>query len=95
MQEIYLAAGDFNGDGKLDLAITLTNFAPPSTNNTVVVWSGKGDGTFRMPVSSFEVGQTPVSVVAGDFYGDGQLDLAFAKYYSNTVTLLRNTSRQP
>src|SRR5262249_30950137 len=64
-----IVAGDFNGDGKLDLALT------DGTNNTVVVLMGNGDGTFRCP-AEYPVGQGPASLVVGDFTGDGKPDLA-------------------
>ena len=41
----YLVAGDFNGDGKLDLAI-----ADPDSNS-VSVFLGNGDGTFQAAVA--------------------------------------------
>jgi hypothetical protein len=73
--------GDFNGDGKLDVA-----FVDVDTNQ-VVVALGNGDGTFGMPVS-FPTGTTPYAILAADFNNDGKLDLAIANGGSNTVTLL-------
>ncbi|MGB9178835.1 MAG: FG-GAP-like repeat-containing protein, partial [Pyrinomonadaceae bacterium] len=62
--------GDFNNDGKLDIAMSLN--AP----NQVGVLLGNGDGTFaqltRFPTNS---GGTPTSLVAADFNLDGKLDL--------------------
>ena len=66
-----VAVGDFNGDGKLDLAV-----ANEGSNN-VSVLLGKGDGTFQTAVN-YAVGSTPASVAGGDFNGDGKLDLAVA-----------------
>jgi hypothetical protein len=73
--------GDFNGDGRLDLAVA--NLA----SNDVSVLLGNGDGTFQ-PESRVAVGAGPGSIVAGDFNGDGRLDLAVAGRYSNDVTVL-------
>jgi hypothetical protein len=59
----YVAAGDFNGDGHLDLIGDGTTFLP-----------GKGDGTFGTQVqvnSDFNIR----SFAVGDFNGDGHLDL--------------------
>jgi hypothetical protein len=67
-----VAVGDFNGDGKLDLAVA--NSAYPGT---VSVLLGKGDGTFLL-AQSYAAGVTPYSVAVGDFNGDGKQDLAVA-----------------
>jgi uncharacterized protein (TIGR03437 family) len=61
--------GDFNGDGKLDLAVA--NFY----GNTVSILLGTGTGSFGAK-TDFRTGSTPTSVAVGDFNGDGNLDLA-------------------
>lgn len=62
-------AADFNGDGKLDLAVA------NDATNTVSVLLGNEDGTFQAHVD-FPVVQGPTSLAAGDFDGDGKTDLA-------------------
>jgi hypothetical protein len=75
-----VAAGDFNGDGKLDLAVaTFPNF--------ISVLLNRGDGTFNA-ATNYTVGPNPTTVVVGDFNGDGKLDLASVDHNSNTVTVL-------
>ncbi len=68
-----LATGDFNRDGKLDLAVANSN------THTIQIMLGNGDGTFATG-ASFSVGSSPTSeptsIVVGDFNGDGKLDLA-------------------
>ena len=76
-----VTAGDFNGDGKLDLAVTA------ETSRTVVVLIGDGSGSFG-PGTSFGVGLDPRAVVSRDFSGDGVADLAVANYNSSTVSIL-------
>ena len=79
-----LAAGDFNRDGKLDLVVT--NFAN-GTPSTVSVFIGNGDGTFQAPVT-YGVGSGPISVITGDFNGDGFLDVAVANQNDHSVSIL-------
>jgi hypothetical protein len=76
-----LAVGDFNGDGKLDLAVA------DLIGNTVSILLGDGRGNFTL-VSSPTVGAYPESVAVGDFNGDGKLDLAVADFLGNTVSIL-------
>jgi Bacterial Ig-like domain (group 3)/FG-GAP-like repeat/Abnormal spindle-like microcephaly-assoc'd, ASPM-SPD-2-Hydin len=79
---ISVAAGDFNGDGKPDLAIT--NFS----SGNVSILLGNGDGTFQTAVN-YSAGSRPISVATGDFNGDGILDLAIANNKtSGTVSIL-------
>lgn len=76
-----IVAADFNGDAKLDLAVT------DYSSNTVMILLGNGDGTFGAP-NSIPVGSQPISIVTGDFNNDGKLDLAVANEADGTVTLL-------
>jgi len=71
--------GDFNGDGKIDLAIGF--------NGAVGVYLGNGDGSFTQPSGSPFSG-SGLELHVGDFNHDGKLDLASIDDYSNTVTLL-------
>ena len=73
--------GDFNGDGKLDLATANGN------SNNVSVLLGDGSGGFGT-ATNFSVGSNPYSVTTGDFNGDGKLDLATANRNSNNVSVL-------
>ncbi len=75
------AVGDFNGDGRADLAVV------NQASNTVSVLPGNGDGTFK-PRTDYAVGTTPLAVVVGDFNGDGKLDIVTANFASKTLSLL-------
>jgi hypothetical protein len=66
-----VVVGDFNGDGKLDLAVA--HFG----NNIISISLGNGDGTFQAAVA-YALGNSPYSVAIGDFNGDGKLDLVTA-----------------
>jgi len=81
-----LVAGDFNKDGKLDLIVANCRCGGPGPS-TMSVLLGKGDGTFQSQVQ-FATGNSPLAIVAGDFNGDGGLDVALADYYRNQLDVL-------
>jgi hypothetical protein len=64
-----VAVGDFNHDGKPDLAVADFN------TNTISILMGNGDGTFQ-PHVEYPTTSFPFGIVVGDFNGDGALDLA-------------------
>lgn len=70
-----LAAGDFNGDGRTDLVVSL---ADPTFSLSLL--TGNGDGTFNAPVN-FEnnaAQEDSPAVVATDLDNDGRLDVVLA-----------------
>jgi uncharacterized protein (TIGR03437 family) len=71
---VSIASADFNGDGKPDLAVA-------SVGGAVSVLLGNGDETFQ-PGINYSVGSlainSGVGITAGDFDGDGKVDLVVA-----------------
>jgi hypothetical protein len=63
-----IATGDFNGDGRPDLAVANAG------SNTITVLFGQADGTLGN-AQTLSVGVQPVTLAAGDFNGDGVSDL--------------------
>jgi FG-GAP-like repeat/Putative Ig domain len=83
-----MTTGDFNGDGKVDLAIT------DQQDNTVSILLGNADGTFQSPLE-FSTGKFPIGVAAADFNGDGRLDLAVANQTDNTFSVMLHIPQPP
>src|SRR5262249_48858987 len=91
---LHIVSADFNGDHKMDLAVTNLE------SNNVSILLGRGDGTFTVAASS-AVGMGPVGLVVGDFNHDGKVDLAVADSgvlsgnnqgaHANTVAVLLGT----
>lgn len=75
-----MAAGDFNGDGKVDLALAANEF---------IVLLGRGDGTFSRGVAIDEADRA-VSLAAGDLNGDGSPDVVLGCYYGGAIHVLLN-----
>ncbi len=85
-----VAAADLNGDGKPDLvsANWVSNNISVLLNTTA---PGAGTATFATK-QDFGVGDRPGSVAAVDLNGDGMLDLASANNYSDSISVLLNTT---
>jgi hypothetical protein len=79
-----LAAGDLNGDGKLDLV-----FASDSGGNTVTALLNKGGGTFAT-TASVAVTVAPTALAAADFTGNGKQDLVVMGEVGDISILLSN-----
>lgn len=79
-----VAVGDFNKDGKLDMAVSNYN---NGNAGTVSVFLGNGDGTFQ-PKVDYATGNGPVVVIVGDFNHDGNLDLVTANDTGSSVSVL-------
>lgn len=80
-----MAFADFNGDGRIDIAL-------PAGNHTVAVYLGRGDGTFVnpwysvVPMAASQV-DANASVLAADFNHDGKMDLAIVGTDDSTNTV--------
>jgi uncharacterized protein (TIGR03437 family) len=80
-------AGDFNGDGKHDVASVYSGPADNSTPGGISLLLGNGDGTLQ-PAVNYPAGLGTVAAAAWDFNGDGKDDLAVLNYADNTVTIM-------
>lgn len=79
---VSLVVGDFNGDGKLDVAVV--NYLP--TGN-VMIFLGNGDGTFRAG-ASYAAGLEPYRATAVSLRNNGILDLVVSDRLSDDVNVL-------
>lgn len=75
-----ICTGDFNGDGKADLATVNV------TTDDVSVLIGIGNGTFQ-PAVSYPAGTDPSGVCAADVNDDGDIDLAVSNFISDDISI--------
>jgi len=78
---VSVTAGDFNGDGRRDVATANTD------GKYVSVLLGNGIGTFG-PSADVATGKTPNFIRTADLNADGFLDLVTANTTDNSVTVL-------
>lgn len=87
-----IVAADFNGDGKVDIATSNTS------DDSISVLAGVGDGTFSPKVDFSLIIQPdhllvgPLGLIADDFNGDHQVDIASANQDDDSVSVLLNAA---
>jgi hypothetical protein len=77
--EFALCTADFNGDGKLDLAVA---------DSKVTIWMGNGAGAFNGSSPPVMVGTDPECIISADFNKDNVPDLAVANTSSGNISIL-------
>jgi hypothetical protein len=83
-----IATCDINGDGKLDIAV-----ANMDGNNISVFRNTGSNGNMAFDNRiDFGVGSGPRDVAFGDLNGDGKADMVVSNSFSNSISILRNTS---
>jgi FG-GAP-like repeat len=73
--ETEAVMGDFNGDGKPDVAKVVSNVIASVTTYQVAVLLGNGDGTFQTAVVTATDGNSDDPIVVGDLTGSGKDDI--------------------
>jgi hypothetical protein len=77
-----VAAADFDSDGHNDLAVA-------SENGSVSILLGNGDGTLADAVA-YPIPPYPSDLTAGDWNGDGSVDLAFVHWGTDSASIALN-----
>jgi hypothetical protein len=81
------APGDYNGDGRTDLAVSSFD-----AGNVSVLLRQPGGG-FALEGTVIPLNTQISAIAAGDFNSDGRLDLAATQYLGNQVVLLMRNSQ--
>jgi hypothetical protein len=76
----FVNYGDFNNDGKIDLAV--------ATASNVAIMLGSGTGSFGAP-TNYAAAWGACSINIADFDADGNIDLAVANETSGNVSILK------
>ncbi len=78
---LAITTNDFNGDGKMDIALSnnITN------DVSIILGNGMGGGTL---LANFPVGSQPYFIISADFNSDNIIDLATSNYLSGNVSIL-------
>ena len=84
---VGIAAEDFNGDNKTDLAIA--TYGSFGAGNTVTLLINNGDGTFANPIL-YPAGNSPMKISAGKINADNFIDLAVANENGKVNVLINS-----
>jgi len=86
---VAMAMADFNGDGKVDIAVGNDYMFATSTNGMAVLLNN-GDHTYSAPILYLS-GTMILDVSVGDMDGDGDIDMAvLVDYQDQAIVLLNN-----
>jgi len=90
-----VTVGDFNRDGRIDLAVAISSGGDGDNyfeSGRVAIMLGRGDGTFAAPVT-YAAAPGAWQIVAGDFNRDGVTDIVTANRSSIYVDDCTGTTR--
>jgi hypothetical protein len=81
-----IAVADFNGDGKLDMAVPVYSIGGAAGDVSILL--GNGDGTFTAGPSVPATGQNANNAAVADFDGDGNMDIALSLPDANEIQVV-------
>ena len=87
---VYIAAGDMNGDGRVDIAM-----ACPQNNLIGVFGPNTYSGGIPYLYVDYAAGAYPLCTVIADFDGDGKADIGMCNSHSMNISILRNNLSFP
>ncbi|MGC0421662.1 FG-GAP-like repeat-containing protein [Embleya sp. AB8] len=96
-----IMAGDFNGDGKKDVAMIFAQVQDPAGGTTSVrTWIIRNDGTFDTPIPGWQSppgtwNANSAKYAVGDYNGDGRADIAALYGWSDGSVTLHTLLAQP
>jgi hypothetical protein len=78
-----IAAADFDGDGRVDVALC-------GENQQLMILAGDGRGGYRPLPQTARCGMNPSAMIAADLDGDRRVDLAVANHDTDHITVIHN-----